>query len=294
MIVFLQMYHSQFINPEFERESRQLFPKFSNSLFFKVCDMKKFMLVTLILSSFYLLEALIDLNERNFANSLSKFTFSIVLLICYRQRLENYSVLLNIYVGLYSITVHLTHLIALNISPKRDLFLKLIVIIRLLSWIFIYLNILPFDFLIPTVNASANKASVELNLLIWGWYVVRVWTSPFLKYFYHEIYHLNGDCVGDQSVYKCILVEDTPEQKHLRTMRRIFMELKFMQQQKSLEKTLRSEETSSAKTFQTIKCIMALKRKLRRIRARGGPSNINDKVPDDSDTEDDEHKFVKT
>lgn len=228
-IVFLEMYHSQFINPEFERETRQLFPKFSNSLFFKVCDMKKFMLVTLILSSFYILEALIDLNERNFANSLSKFLFSAVLLTCYRQRLENYSVLLNIYVGLYSIIVHITHLFALNISAKHQTFLQLNVIVRLLAWIFIYLNILPFDFLIPTINASAQNASLELNLLFWGWYIVRVWNSPFLKYFYHEIYHLNGDCVGDQSVYKCILLEDTPDQKYLRTMKRICVELKTIQ-----------------------------------------------------------------
>ncbi|XP_063703459.1 uncharacterized protein LOC134833159 [Culicoides brevitarsis] len=288
-IIFLEMYHSQFISPEFERETRQLFPKFSNSLFFKVCDMKKFMLVTLILSSFYILEALIDLNERNFANSLSKFLFSAVLLTCYRQRLENYSVLLNIYVGLYGIIVHITHFFAINISTKRHTFLQINVIVRLLAWIFIYLNILPFDFLIPTINASAQKASLELNLLFWGWYIVRVWNSPFLKYFYHETYHINGDCVGDQSVYKCILLEDTPEQKYLRTMKRICVELKTIQKQKLLEKTLRSEETSSAKTFQTIKCIMALKRKLRRIRARDGTSNVctSEKVSEDSDTEDD-------
>lgn len=187
------------------------------------------MLVTLILSSFYILEALIDMNERNFANSLSKFLFSAVLLTCYRQRLENYSVLLNIYVGFYSIIVHVTHFAALNVSVKRQLFLKLIVIVRLLSWIFIYLNILPFDFLIPTINASAQKASLELNVLFWGWYIVRVWNSPFLKYFYHEIYHLNSECVGDQSVYKCILMEDTPEQKYIRTMKRIWIELKTIQ-----------------------------------------------------------------
>lgn len=228
-IVFLEMYHSQFINPEFERETRQLFPKFSNSLFFKVCDIKKFFLVTLIVSSFYILEALIDMNERNFANSLSKFLFSAVLLICYREKLENYSVLLNIYVGFYSITVHITHFIALNVSARRHTFLKLIVILRLLAWIFIYLNILPFDFLIPTINASANKASLQLNLVFWCWYVVRVWNSPFLKYCYHEIYHLNGDCVGDMSVYKCILMEDNKNLKYERTMKRICLELKTIQ-----------------------------------------------------------------
>lgn len=86
MILFLKLYQEEFINPEFERESRQLFPTFSNSLFFKVCDIQKFKLVTLILTAFYVLDALIDLNQRNFALFASKFLFALILLTCFNLR----------------------------------------------------------------------------------------------------------------------------------------------------------------------------------------------------------------
>lgn len=85
-IIFLKLYHEEFISPEFERESHQLFPAFTNSLFFKVCDMKKFKLVTLLLTSFYVLEAIIDLNERNFSNTGRKFLFAVVLLTLYNLK----------------------------------------------------------------------------------------------------------------------------------------------------------------------------------------------------------------
>lgn len=86
MIVFLKMYEDEFIAPEFERESRQLFPVYSNALFYKVCDMLKFKLVTLLLTSFHVLDALLDLNQRNFASSASKFLFSMILLTCFNTR----------------------------------------------------------------------------------------------------------------------------------------------------------------------------------------------------------------
>lgn len=86
MIIFLKLYHEEFISPEFERESHQLFPAFTNSLFFKVCDMNKFKLITLLLTSFYSLEAFIDLNEQSYSNSGRKLLFAVILLVCYDLR----------------------------------------------------------------------------------------------------------------------------------------------------------------------------------------------------------------
>lgn len=223
-IIFLKLYHEEFISPEFERESHQLFPAFSNSLFFKVCDMKKFKLVTILLTSFYILEALVDLNERSFSNSGRKFLFAMILLACYNLRFENYSVMLNIFFGLYNCIINATGAAALNSKDSSVIFLGSLTVIRFLAWIYVFISILPFDFLIPTLHAS--KFNFLLNTLLTSWYVLSVWDSPLLRFFYHTTYHLTGDCVGGSSTFKCILIDDTPEEKHLRIMRRIWLEEK--------------------------------------------------------------------
>lgn len=137
-------------------------------------------------------------------------------------RLENYSIMLNIFYGLYNFVINTTGVTALNAKDSRVIMLGTLTAARFLAWIYVFINVLPFDFLIPTLHAS--KFHLVLNLLMWSWYVISVWDSPFLRYFYHMTYHFAGDCVGETSTFKCILIDDTPEQKHLRVMRRLWLE----------------------------------------------------------------------
>lgn len=118
--------------------------------------------------------------------------------------------------------INLVGAAALNSKDSSIVQLSILTAIRFLAWIYVFINILPFDFLIPTLHAS--KFNFTLNLLMWWWYVISVWDSPFLRYFYHTTYHFTGDCVGETSTFKCILFDDTPDQKHLRVMRRIWLE----------------------------------------------------------------------
>jgi hypothetical protein len=62
------------------------------------------------------------------------------------------------------------------------------------------------------------------------------------------------------------MLKDSPELRHQKNLKRAYFEVKLSQQRHQLNKLNLSESAASAKAFQTIKCVMTLKRKLRRIR----------------------------
>lgn len=66
---------------------------------------------------------------------------------------------------------------------------------------------------------------------------------------------------------RCILLNDTRKFRDYRNLERAYLELKLFQDNSKLAGTRHGDgENSSAKAFQTIKCVLALKRKLKRMR----------------------------
>lgn len=155
---------------------------------------------------------------------------------------------------------------------------------------------LPFKYLVPTLFAKNFK--ISLNIVIWLWYGLSIWNSPILQYFYHQIYHNTpADCSGEGSAAKCILLKDSSEHRHFKTLKKAYLEVKLAHEKlNSSNMAATGTESSSTKAYQAIKCkhfgftnkfkliiffvlgIMILKRKLKRIREGRGSE-----VEDDND-----------
>lgn len=68
---------------------------------------------------------------------------------------------------------------------------------------------------------------------------------------YHQIYHVSNhsnECLGGKSVSRCILLKETNELRHLRSMQKALDEIQYSEQENDTEKS------SNSKTYQTIKC----------------------------------------
>lgn len=93
---------------------------------------------------------------------------------------------------------------------------------------YLFLNILPFEFLIPTLYANNKELHLYLNIFFWVWYCSSIWNSPILKFLYHKIYHLNPcDCIGGELSLRCILLGDSRNYRHYRNLEKAFLELKL-------------------------------------------------------------------
>jgi hypothetical protein len=186
-------------------------------------------------------------------------------MICYLYGYENFSVVLSINLGLFELFTDLLSLLALYSDKDQIVMYRVFVAFKFASWIYIFLNFLPFQYMIPTLHAKDFK--MNLNLIFVAWYISKVWTSPLLHVFHHQLYHLTAtDCPGENSLARCLMLKDTPELKHEKNLRRAYLEVKLHHQRHQLNKLNLSESAASATAFQTIKCVMTLKRKLKRIR----------------------------
>lgn len=227
--------------------------------------MVKFKLVTFILSAFHIVGAISDLHSRDVSNAVSKILHSVLLVTCYIHGYENYSVVLSINLGLFHMFSELLSLLALYSEKDQLMMFRVFVFFKFASWIYIFLNFLPFQYMIPTIHAKDFKLS--LTFLFTVWYISKVWTSPLLHVFYHQLYHHTAiDCPGENSLTRCLMLKDSPEYKHHMNLKKACLEVKLHHQRHQLNKLNLSESAASAKTFQTIKCVMTLKRKLKRIR----------------------------
>ncbi|XP_058442780.1 uncharacterized protein LOC131425163 [Malaya genurostris] len=266
--VFLGLYHKLLIRPEIVNQSSKYFPQYNNTIFLTACDVVKFEIVSMVLVSFDTIGALTRLRNSDYSEAVSKIFYAALLLCCFVLRLENYSVLLNIYLGVFNAFQETLLLLSLHTSEKRDTTLRLYVILNFSSWSYLFLNMLPFEFLIPTLYAINKELYMYLNIFFWMWYCSCIWNSPILKLMYHKIYHLNPyDCIGGESSVRCILLDDTRNYRHHRNLERAYLELKLFHDKSKLSGTRHAKnDNSSAKAFQTIKCVLALKRKLKRMR----------------------------
>lgn len=262
---FLILYHTYFINPELHREMGKWFPKRKSLLFYQPCDMIKFKIVTFILCGFHVVGSFLDLHSRDVSNAISNVLHSFLLMTCYIYGYENYSVVLSINLGLFHMFSELLSLLALHSDKDQLVMFRVFNGFKFASWIYIFLNLLPFQYMIPTLHAK--DFNLALNISFTAWYISKVWTSPLLHIFHHQLYHLTlSDCPGESSLARCLMLKDSPELKHHNTMRKAYLEVKLHHQRHQLNKLNLSESAASATTFQTIKCVMTLKRKLKRIR----------------------------
>ncbi|XP_055634486.1 uncharacterized protein LOC129774671 [Toxorhynchites rutilus septentrionalis] len=266
--VFLGLYHKLLIRPEIRNQSSKYFPQYNNTIFLTACDSVKFEIVTMVLVAFDIIGTMVRMRNHDYSEAISKSFYASLLLCCFMLRLENYSVLLNIYLGVYNVFQETLLLLSLHTSKKCDTTLRLYVILNFSSWSYLFLNILPFEFLIPTLYANSKELHLYLNVIFWLWYCSCIWNSPILKLLYHKIYHLHPyDCIGGESSVRCILLNDNRRFRHYRNLERAYLELKLYHDKSKIVGTRHGgTENSSAKAFQTIKCVLALKRKLKRMR----------------------------
>lgn len=159
--------------------------------------------------------------------------------------------------------------------PKRnDRTLRVLVSLKLFVWSYIFLNLFPTKYLIPTFYDRHFFCS--LNVLLWVWYGASVWNSvsascdlshrkrdkclpldpqPLLKCFHHRIYHrnmhTNAQCGG--SLTRCILTKSTLELYHSRRLRTTVSEVQFAEKSNRRYSAVRGTD-SPATAYQTIKC----------------------------------------
>lgn len=167
--------------------------------------------------------------------------------------LERFAVLLNICMGCYQLTTAVVQMIALHHTTatttttttgsgqRQAPRLRLLLAIRMVSWLYVYLHVLPFDYLLPVtysavaqnatpmggaadaLRAAAKAAAVgaaaadeqSMWLLVgslWLWYGLGVWQSPVLQLCYQLVYRQKrtppidrtpstGDGGGDEATY---------------------------------------------------------------------------------------------
>lgn len=241
------------------------FPKRRSLLFYQPCDLVKFKIVTFINSTFHIALAVLNLQSRDVSNAISKILYACLLMTCYSYGYENYSIVLSINLGLFYMFTYLLELLALHSETDQITMFRVFVFFKLASWIYIFLNFLPFQYMIPTLHAK--DFNLNLNICLTCWYISKIWVSPLLQILQHQLYHLTSfDCPGENSLVRCLMLKDSPELKHDKLMRRSYLEVKLHHQRHQLNKLNLSESAASATAFQTIKCVMTLKRKLKRIR----------------------------
>ena len=121
--------------------------------------------------------------------------------------------------------------------------------------------------MLPTFHAQEFKPLLLLSFV--AWYISRILNSPLLDAIQHQLYHLNAsDCPGENSLARCVMLNrDLNEWRHQCMMKKAYLSVKLHHQRHQLNKLNLSETAANSSTaFQTIKCVMTLKRKLKRIR----------------------------
>ncbi|XP_058063760.1 uncharacterized protein LOC131213678 [Anopheles bellator] len=272
-VVFLTLYHMLLIWPEVIKGSANYFPKTSSAIFATVCDAGTFELITLVLVAFEVFCVISNFTKCDYSETLANALYGALLVSCFSLRLENYSLLLNFYTSVYRTIRESLLLCASLTNATHRARLTILAVLMFCTWFYLFLNLLPFEFLIPTLHA--RKENFALKLCFGLWYCSCIWNSPLLKLLYHKIYHTYpNDCAGEGSTVRCIMSDDWQNVRHFRNLEHAFYDLKLHQSHESIQSGQASENTTAA-AFQTIKCVMALKRKLKLLRERRAQARID-------------------
>lgn len=201
------------------------FEKRNNPLFYQTCDLVKFKIVTFCSVGFQIVGSLIDFHARDVSNVMSKILYTCLLMTCYISGYERYSVVLSINLGFFNMFCELLSLLALHSDKEHVMMFRVFAGFKVASWIYIFLNFLPFQYLVPTMNAE--DFNLILNLFFLSWYVSKVWASPFLQVFNHQLYHLTpADCPGESSLTRCLMLRNSPELEHHNNLKRACLKVK--------------------------------------------------------------------
>lgn len=90
-------------------------------------------------------------------------------------RLEYFAVIFNILLNLIYLFTDGLRLICWHASEENTYLFRVSVSLKLLLWSIVFLNLLPFKFLIPTLYG--RKFHLWLNVFFWLWYGSGVWNS---------------------------------------------------------------------------------------------------------------------
>lgn len=265
--VFLYFYNEFMIIPSLElgTNTGRLFPTYEHIIFFKGQSCDQIKPHTLLIITFYLHGAILDARESDYTEGASKICFFMAMTAVNGFRYENYFVGFNIIVGVYLILAELLFILALQTTKHKNLIYQVYLGLKIASWAHVFISLIPFKYLVPTLFAKNFKLS--LNVAIWLWYGLTIWNSPILQFFNHQIYHATPmDCLGEGSAAKCILLRDSSEYRHYKTLRKAYFEVKLAHDKIMNVLPATSNANAATKTFKTLRAFMTLKRKVKRIR----------------------------
>lgn len=198
--VCLLYYHVHFVQPhlDVERADGRYFPQYDNLLFYLSgdCNRNNFKNIFVVTIAFHLLAIGQQLREAEYTDAVTRLLFATVLAFFYNLRFEHYFLLLHITTGLYQALSHTLFLVALHTSHAKRWVFNGCALVHFLSWSYVYLTVLPFDYLLPTLYLKPFNA--WLNVFCWMWYGSCVWNSPVLQVLYHQTFHtMATDCLGE-------------------------------------------------------------------------------------------------
>lgn len=256
-------------------------------IFLRSCDVVKFKLITLLIGSFTIFSGICDIYHDRKLKATGKFTFALLLALCYHEKLENFSIILLIYFGLMQMFASLLSLLALHTDEDDIVLFRLYMSLKLVTWSYFYFNFIPTRYALPIlVHLSELKTSTSAAFLLW--YIAELCFSPFYSSLVHRLFHKSTvSCHGKSSMSKCVMLENGDELNYQTRMRRCFTEVQLHQQRiNNLDKLFDDgEEEASAgnKTMQMLKCLMTMKRKVKRMRERRTSATDADTENDDED-----------
>jgi hypothetical protein len=269
--LFLLIYYNLFLNFREYEKDREKF------IFSQSCDIVKFKIITLLIGSFTIFSGICDIYHRKKSKAITKFLFTLLISFCYASSLENFSIILLIYFGLMQMFANLLALLALYTDDEDIVFYRLYMSLRIVTWTYFYFNFLPFRYVFPIFNQLHQlKTSTVVSFFIW--YLSEMFSSPITSIAIHKMFHTN--CHGQSSMSKCLMLENGEELKYQTQMRRFLTEIKLHQQRvNNFNKLDEPNEASRAnQTMQMLKCLMTMKRKVKRIREqrRSSSSSTDD------------------
>lgn len=146
--------------------------------------------------------------KNNFGPKYGKFIQAIQPTLLFDSRLEYFSVMFNILLVLIYLFTDGLSLIGWHIPNNSDVAFRVCVTLKLLLWSFVFLNLLPFKFLIPTLYG--RKFFIWLNSIFLLWYGSCIWNSVSFEINFKNDdrnkrhFIKNGTEFNKRSYFKCV------------------------------------------------------------------------------------------
>lgn len=172
----LLLYHQQFVQPDVDKADGRYFPQYENLLFFlSEFNQGSFKNIFAVTLAFHLFGIGLQVHEAQYTDAVTRILFTAVLGCFYNLRFEHFFLVLHITIGLYQALTHSLYLIALYTDRAKTLTFNVCALVQFSSWSYIFLVLLPFNYLLPTLYMKPFNA--WLNVFCWMWYGSCVWNS---------------------------------------------------------------------------------------------------------------------